>query len=87
MTSAEPFVIESRWRRTPEEAEAGLLDGSLRPNRRLLENRDFFKSKSLAELAKEQGVGPIKDIRVLAGGIPDDEDLDKLIAQLEEWRS
>ena len=26
---------------------------------------------------REQGVGPIKDIRVFAGGIPDDEDVDE----------
>lgn len=47
---------------------------------------DFFKGKSITELAREQGVGPIKDIRVLAGGIPDDVDIDELLAQLEEMR-
>jgi hypothetical protein len=53
-------------------------------NRLLAGNRDFFVGKSLAELAVEQGVGPVKDISVFAGGIPDNEDVDELLAQLEE---
>jgi len=51
-----------------------------------LRDSDFFKGKSIAELAHEQGVGPIKDIRVFAGAIPDDEDVDDLLAQLEAMR-
>jgi len=51
-----------------------------------LGDSDFFKGKSIAELTREQGVGPIMDIKVLAGGIPDDEDVDELLAQLEEMR-
>lgn len=53
----------------------------------LLGNQDFYAGKSLTELAREQGVGPIKDIGVFAGGIPDDVDVDELLAQLEELRS
>ena len=52
----------------------------------LLADTDFFKGKSIEELAREQGVGPIKDIRVFAGVIPDDEDVDDLLAQLEAMR-
>jgi transcriptional regulator with XRE-family HTH domain len=53
---------------------------------RLLGNRDFFAGKSLTDLAREQGVGPVKDISVFAGGIPDDEDVDELLAELEAMR-
>lgn len=79
---------ETPWRRRLEEVIAAarpLGDGS-RADERLLGNRDFFRKKSLDELAREQGVGPVNDIGVFAGGIPDDEDVDKLVAQLEELR-
>ena len=52
----------------------------------LLVNRDFFVAKSLAELAREQGVGPVKDISVFAGGFPESEDLDELLAELDQIR-
>jgi len=42
----------------------------------LLGDRSFFEGKSIQELAQSQGVGPVKDIAVFAGGIPDDEDED-----------
>jgi hypothetical protein len=51
-----------------------------------LSDKDFFKGKSLAELAREQGVGPVKDIRVFAGVIPDDEDVDEMLAELYRLR-
>jgi len=44
----------------------------------LLQDRRFFEPKTLQELAQEQGVGPVKDISVFAGGFPEDEDLDEL---------
>jgi len=47
---------------------------------------DFFKGKSIAEMAREQGVGPIKDIRVFAGVIPDDEDVDEMLAEIYRLR-
>lgn len=56
------------------------------PATNLLADSEFFRGKSINELACEQGVGPIKDIRVFAGGIPDDEDVDELLAQLEAMR-
>ena len=51
-----------------------------------LGDSDFFKGKSIAELAHEQGVGPITDIRVFAGVIPDDEDVDEMLAELYRMR-
>jgi hypothetical protein len=79
-------MVETVWGRTPEEAIAEVRQPGTRLDDKmpLAGNRDFFMGKSLAELAREQGVGPVKDIRVFAGGIPDDEDADKLLAQLDE---
>jgi hypothetical protein len=61
-------------------------DAGVAASRGLFPDNDFFNPKSLDELAREQGVGPITDIRVFAGGLPDDADVDELIAQLEEIR-
>jgi hypothetical protein len=40
----------------------------------------FFNGPSIEELARVQGVGPITDFSVLAGGWPDDEDVEEFIA-------
>jgi len=61
-------------------------DASLPADRPLLGNRDFFAGKSLSELARGQGVSPVKDISVFAGGFPEDEDLDELLAELDRMR-
>jgi hypothetical protein len=53
----------------------------------VLRDRSFFERKSLSELAREQGVGPVTDIRVFAGGFPEYEDLDELLAELDRIRS
>ena len=74
------------WREEPGTAAPQHPQGRRPIGKHLLEDSDFFRGKSLAELAREQGVGPVKDISVFAGGIPDDEDVDKLVAQLEELR-
>jgi hypothetical protein len=81
-------VVETPWARPPEEviAEGRALVGPLLADNFLLVDSDFFSGKSLAELAREQGVGPVKDISVFAGGIADDEDVDELLAQLEAMR-
>ena len=63
-----------------------LRDASLSADRPLLGNCDFFAGKSLSELAREQGVGPVKDISVFAGGFTEDEDLDELLAELDQIR-
>lgn len=49
-------------------------------------NRDFFVAKSLAELAREQNVGPVKDISVFAGGIPEEEDGDEMLEEIYRLR-
>jgi hypothetical protein len=47
----------------------------------LFQDRSFFEQKTLQELAQAQGVGPVKDIAVFAGGIPDDEDVDEMLEE------
>lgn len=81
-------MVETPWIRPPEEviAEGQALGGRLSGDDLMLVTSDFFKGKSLAELAREQGVGPVMNIRVFAGGIPDDENIDELLAQLEAMR-
>lgn len=43
---------------------------------------EFFTNRSIEDLAKVQSVGPIKDIRVLSGGIPEDEDIDAFLQEI-----
>ena len=43
---------------------------------------NFFANPSIEELATMQKVNALKDISVLAGGIPDDEDIDELIGEI-----
>ncbi len=47
---------------------------------------EFFHAKTLAELAREQGVGPVKDISVFAGVIGEDEDVDEMIKEIYRLR-
>jgi hypothetical protein len=49
--------------------------------------RTFWESASLHQLAAEQGVEPIRDIRELAGGFwPEDEGPDEFVNWLREQR-
>lgn len=52
----------------------------------LLGDRSFFEAKTLQELAQAQGVGPVKDISVFAGGFPEDEDIDELLEEIYRLR-
>jgi hypothetical protein len=82
------IVIEyTPWVRSASQTPEGPLpQRGASPSQDLLGNRDFFAGKSLPELAREQGVGPVKDIRVFAGGFPEYEDLDELLAELDQIR-
>jgi hypothetical protein len=81
------MVYDTPWVQRPDEVEATLEPDTPSPAARpLLGNHDFFVGKSLSRLAREQGVGPIKDISVFAGGFPEDEDLDELLAELDQIR-
>jgi hypothetical protein len=61
-------------------------DSPLPSTQGLLNNRSFFEGKSIQELARSQGVGPVKDIGVFAGGIPEDEDADELLEEIYRLR-
>jgi hypothetical protein len=43
---------------------------------------NFFANRSIQELAKMQKVTALKDISVLEGGIPEDEDVDRLVEEI-----
>jgi hypothetical protein len=47
---------------------------------------DFFAGASLAELAASQKVKPLKDVSKLAGGFPDDEDIDAFLREIYNAR-
>ncbi len=48
--------------------------------------RSFWRNKTVAELAKEQGVGPISNIEELAGDWPPDESIDDFLNLIREIR-
>lgn len=81
-------IIETDWARDLDEVihTARLLDAPLAGQNSLGSNRDFFAGKSLTELAREQGVGPVEDISVFAGGIPEDEDVDEMLDEIYRLR-
>ena len=61
-------------------------DDKLSSGVQLHAKRDFFVGKSLTELAREQGVRPVKDISVFAGGFPEDEDIDEMLEEIYRLR-
>jgi hypothetical protein len=65
---------------------ANTARAEMAPAAAMLRDDDFFKGKSIAELAREQGVGPVKDIGIFAGGIPEDEDVDELLREIYRLR-
>ena len=82
-------VYDTPWFRPPDEvltAALGQLDARLFIGEHAIGGRDFFAGKSLAELAREQGVGPVNDIGVFAGGFPEGENLDELLYELDRLR-
>jgi hypothetical protein len=81
-------IVETPWTRPPEDviAEGQELGGQYSAGDLLLEDKDFFKGKSLADLAREQGVGPVRDFSVFAGIIPDNEDVDEMLAEIYRLR-
>jgi len=86
--SPEIVVVETPWARPLEEAigVAPPMGAQLPPDEHLPRDSDFFEGKSLAVLAREQGVRPVRDIAVFAGVIPDDEDVDEMLAEIYRLR-
>ncbi len=56
------------------------------PNLRV-ETEKFLRGRTFEELGREQGVAPIQDLSVFAGGWPDDEDLDEALADIYSQRA
>ena len=75
------------WFGRPDQAaKAALSDAPFPLARPRYGTHDFFAAKSLSELAREQGVGPIMDITALQGGLPDDEDIDEMLEEIYRSR-
>jgi hypothetical protein len=73
---------DAPWIVRPEEVEeAARLDAPVPVKRPVIGDQSFFQSKSISELAREQGVGPVNDGSVLAGGFLDDEDIDEMLEE------
>jgi hypothetical protein len=47
---------------------------------------DFFANYSLAELVGMQGVKPVEDVSILAGGFPEDVDVDAFLKDIQSGR-
>lgn len=53
----------------------------------LVGERDFFANRSFEKLARAQGVKPLTNPRRLAGGWPENEDLDQFLEEIYQTRS
>jgi hypothetical protein len=51
-----------------------------------LRDSDFWKGKSVEELAREQGVTPIQSLDELAGSWPEEDSVDDFLALIREVR-
>ena len=51
-----------------------------------LGEKEFRKGRSLEDLAMVQGVEPLTNPRVLAGGFPEDEDVDSFLEEIYSTR-
>ena len=49
-------------------------------------NSEFWRGKSVEQLAREQGVRPIRDLDDLAGEWPEDESVDDFLALIRRSR-
>ncbi len=87
--NTEAMVVETRWAIPLEEVTAKALkylDARLPADQHLLGDGSFFEPMSIQELAQSQGVGPVRDISVFAGGVPEDEDIDEMLEEIYRLR-
>lgn len=82
-----PKVSKSKSRRRASRPEAGerIANGRSRNGSAHFAGGQFFASLTLEELAKAQGVSPMKNPKQMAGGWPADEDVDQFV--LETYQS
>lgn len=66
--------INPRSRRTEE-----IHIREIQPIDKLMDAKEFFTSRTIEELAKIQGVKPVKNPSDLMGGWPADEDVDEFL--------
>ena len=52
----------------------------------LMKAAAFWAPDSFEELARLQGVKPLEDVNVLAGGFPEVEDIDEFLRDIYEHR-
>ena len=86
--NTEILMIETRWAKPLDEvmAAARELEAQLPVDKHLLGGHSFFEGTSIQQRAQSQGVHPVKDISVFAGGIPDDEDVDEMLEEIYRLR-
>jgi hypothetical protein len=87
MYSQTQTLSSARWVRTPEDTVTAT--GAHAPGAATVftDNPDFFVGKSILELAQSQGVVPVEDIGVFAGGIPDEENVDEMLDEIYRQRA
>jgi hypothetical protein len=83
---ARAALMSSKAQRLAEVEAVAHSNAPLHRNGPPLGDRSFFERKSVSELAREQGISPIHDIGVLAGGLPDDEDIDEMLEEIYRLR-
>jgi hypothetical protein len=54
--------------------------------RRVTNAGSFFKGWTFDQLVRMQAIEPLKHVKTLAGGWPDDEDLDEVLDEIYEQR-
>jgi hypothetical protein len=85
MASQIQTVTSAHWMRKPGAAVAA-SEAQVLPTTEFAGNPDFFTVKSIRELAESQGVVPVRDIRIFAGGISDEENLDEMLEEIYRLR-
>lgn len=89
-----PFIVENGVIRPEQDfplhdGDRGILrftDPTSRKDIRVLNRNDFWTSKTVEQLAAEQGVKPGTRLSDLRGDWPEDESIDEFLAEVRRWR-
>ena len=76
MSSQIQTLSSAGWIHVPKTAAP---EARVTPTAKFAGNPDFFARKSIRELAQSQRVVPVRDIKIFAGGISDEENLDEML--------
>ena len=85
MSSQTQTLSSADWMHKPQ-AAAVASEAQVPPIAEFPRNHDFFAVKSIRELAQSQGVVPVRDIKIFAGGISDEENLDEMLDEIYRLR-